>query len=172
MNSNGIRQFLCVYMMNAGSVYFHFMNRQGKGFPDLASRQLLSAVSSTFPHLPCWYIGDGDPYGLEIFSVWKFGSQALSRELHSTCPALQWIGVALLDLVEREVPADQFFALTDRDARKLESLLQRTCLSTETDVQSQLQQMKAAQIRADVEALHAIGSDALEHYILEKIQTR
>lgn len=72
---------------------------QGKGYPDLATRQLVKFLSDHLPPtyalsrieiLPAYFgclpsvpfvaLVDGDAYGLDIVSVYKFGSLALRHE--------------------------------------------------------------------------------------------
>lgn len=47
--------------------------RQGKGFPDLNTRQLLRLLTLQLK-VPALALVDGDPHGLEIFFVYKYGS--------------------------------------------------------------------------------------------------
>ncbi|CAG8482956.1 13992_t:CDS:2 [Acaulospora colombiana] len=65
---------------------------QGKGYPDVATRQLVKALGDyrrsrvvnlygkrTESQIPILGFFDNDPYGVEILSVYKFGSQVPSE---------------------------------------------------------------------------------------------
>lgn len=46
---------------------------QGKGFPDNATRLLLQDIYNIY-QLPIFILVDGDPHGIEIMAVYKYGS--------------------------------------------------------------------------------------------------
>jgi meiotic recombination protein SPO11 len=86
---------------------------QGKGYPDLATRQLVKTLSDSLPptyaqlwterfyltmflliSVPLVALVDGDAYGLDIVSVYKFGSVALRHETPKlAAPRVECIGV-------------------------------------------------------------------------------
>ena len=50
----------------------------GKGFPDLNTRQLLWKLAfEIIPQAAFLCLVDGNPYGMEIMSVYKFGSLSM-----------------------------------------------------------------------------------------------
>nr|XP_019010716.1 uncharacterized protein I206_04018 [Kwoniella pini CBS 10737]OCF49497.1 hypothetical protein I206_04018 [Kwoniella pini CBS 10737] len=74
----------------------------GKGFPDLASKQMLRLISKTFPDARINALVDADPHGISILSTYAFGS-ANSR--HSKDHArlalgdkIQWMGLKATDI--------------------------------------------------------------------------
>jgi meiotic recombination protein SPO11 len=91
---------------------------QGKGYPDLATRQLVKVLSDNVPptyasschrtlltyrfsflfffftRVPVVALVDGDAYGLDIVSVYKFGSVALHHEASKlAAPRVECIGI-------------------------------------------------------------------------------
>ncbi|KAF8629161.1 hypothetical protein AX17_005746 [Amanita inopinata Kibby_2008] len=53
----------------------------GKGYPDLATRYFLKFLANTLSlSVPFLALMDGDPHGLEILSVYKYGSQSQWHE--------------------------------------------------------------------------------------------
>ncbi|CAJ0760709.1 19740_t:CDS:10 [Entrophospora sp. SA101] len=46
----------------------------GKGYPDIVTRQLVKILSNLQKKIPILGFFDNDPYGIEILSVYKFGS--------------------------------------------------------------------------------------------------
>lgn len=75
---------------------------QGKGYPDLSTLQLLRRVANQFPEARMYALVDADPHGIDILSVYTFGSRknAFSED-HRGLPLgsrLQWIGVKATEL--------------------------------------------------------------------------
>lgn len=88
---------------------------QGKGYPDLATRQLVRMLSDKLPatyallrhqtvqsytlyffsrRVPVVALVDGDAHGLDIVSVYKFGSVAFRHEASKlTTPRVECIGI-------------------------------------------------------------------------------
>ena len=66
-----------------------------KGYPDVATRALLNALSGRKPHSCTMYaLVDFDPDGLEILSTYKHGSAALNHENSDLAVRdLNWLGV-------------------------------------------------------------------------------
>jgi len=51
------------------------------------------------PSVPIMALVDGDPYGLDIMSVYKNGSRSLTHENSSlAAPRVQWLGVRASEL--------------------------------------------------------------------------
>ncbi|KAI9315689.1 Spo11/DNA topoisomerase VI subunit A [Dichotomocladium elegans] len=47
----------------------------GKGYPDIATRHMVRYLADSDPSLPLFALVDNDPHGLDIFRVYKWGSQ-------------------------------------------------------------------------------------------------
>ncbi|KAG8941222.1 endodeoxyribonuclease [Tulasnella sp. 424] len=77
----------------------------GKGYPDVATRELVNTFSSEFPeNIPILALVDADPHGIEILSVFKYGSSAMDHQRDKlSAPRIQWIGVYASELQRREL---------------------------------------------------------------------
>lgn len=70
----------------------------GKGYPDIATRRLLNCIQTIYPQVNFYGLVDSDPHGIEILSIYRNGSKrATDNNENLICPALQYLGVSLLD---------------------------------------------------------------------------
>ena len=92
----------------------------GKGYADIATRELLARLSSR--GLRVYALVDLDPHGLEIMTTVRDGSISLAHEGAAlTVPAIRWLGVRWED-----VGAGEGWArLTGRDRKKAVDMLRR-----------------------------------------------
>ncbi|KAK8101402.1 hypothetical protein PG999_011776 [Apiospora kogelbergensis] len=80
-----------------------------KGYPDLASRQFIHRISSSWTQIPIYALMDFDPDGVSIMRTYKHGSIGMRHEESITVPGLTWLGVKhgdLLDLQMRLLPLE------------------------------------------------------------------
>lgn len=101
----------------------------GKGYPDLATRHLLSSLSLNLPEdVPILALVDGDPYGLDIVSCYKWGRAGLKRESVGgsnggaaglKAERLEWIGIAGRELEAFGVDRDAMLPITIQDEKKV-----------------------------------------------------
>ncbi|KAF9227465.1 DNA topoisomerase IV, alpha subunit [Gyrodon lividus] len=99
----------------------------GKGYPDLATRQLVRTLSDNLPdHIPIVALVDGDAYGLDILSVYKYGSQSLRHENEKLAAhRIQWLGIKTSELLELGIHLDALIPITKHDEKKAMAMLQR-----------------------------------------------
>lgn len=78
----------------------YLTTRQGKGYPDVATRQLVATLAACLPRrIPILGLVDGDPYGLDILSVYKYGSRAMEHEEGKlAAPRVKYLGVFASEL--------------------------------------------------------------------------
>ncbi|RXK36814.1 hypothetical protein M231_05898 [Tremella mesenterica] len=99
----------------------------GKGYPDLATIQLLHLTAETFPNVIFHTLVDADPHGLDILSVYTYGSEATRYSVEHADLALgerlQWLGVKASDWISAGVAYDDLLELTDKDVQKAMSML-------------------------------------------------
>lgn len=140
----------------------------GKGYPDIATRALLSLMSTPSPQNgfaspPVFCLVDFDPDGLAIMSTYKDGSKAMQHESeYLRLPQLQWLGLREKDLASR---ADQLHGeqglliLTTRDRRKAVSMLERADANAvdthKAEVRTALQTMLMLNMKAELQLLDA-----------------
>ncbi|KAF7376397.1 hypothetical protein MSAN_00055200 [Mycena sanguinolenta] len=92
----------------------------GKGYPDVATRQLVATLSSCLPRrIPLLGLVDGDPYGLDILSVYKYGSRAMAHEADKlAAPRVKYLGVLASELASFGVDRDALLPITKADEKK------------------------------------------------------
>ncbi|KAG8990999.1 endodeoxyribonuclease [Tulasnella sp. 427] len=99
----------------------------GKGYPDVATRELVNTFSNELPDsIPILALVDADPHGIEILSVFKYGSSAMSHQKDTlSAPRMQWIGVFASELRSFGVSEQDLIPLTKLDHKKAMSMLRR-----------------------------------------------
>ncbi|KAM0791460.1 hypothetical protein ACM66B_005914 [Microbotryomycetes sp. NB124-2] len=124
----------------------------GKGYPDVATRELLSRLSSEAPDLPIFGLFDADPHGIDILSTYQHGSRAMSFDNEALQVAsIQWIGLQLSQLDAYGVQKNELLPLTLADRRKALSLLKRVELVE--FCKRELERMLHLQYKAEIEVL-------------------
>ncbi|KAF2153554.1 DNA topoisomerase IV, alpha subunit [Myriangium duriaei CBS 260.36] len=129
-----------------------------KGYPDLASRQLLHRLSTASPwngfrDLPVLILTDFDPDGLAIFNTFKHGSNALEHEgPESAVPNATRLGLSSQHVKNYidSIDCQALMSLTKRDRRKAQLMLQR---GTGTDERRELQVMLMLNFKAELQLL-------------------
>ncbi|KDQ57581.1 hypothetical protein JAAARDRAFT_130546, partial [Jaapia argillacea MUCL 33604] len=99
----------------------------GKGYPDIATRQLVKTLSDNLSSkVSLAALVDGDPYGIDIMSVYKFGSASLRHENEKLAARrIHWLGIWGSELNELGVDKDAMIPITTYDEKKALSMLQR-----------------------------------------------
>jgi DNA topoisomerase VI subunit A len=100
-----------------------------KGYPDFATRHLLSILSGR--GIEMFYLGDADPHGAEIYFIYLFGSLKgainAASDRCQTLFELTWLGPFLFDL--SSIGKRHLLSLTKTDQLKAYSLLSKPYLS-------------------------------------------
>ncbi|CAG8637506.1 1135_t:CDS:2 [Paraglomus brasilianum] len=110
----------------------------GKGYPDIATRQLVKLLDNHFkrrgnasksPNSTCVFgFFDNDPYGIDILCVYKYGSTSMSFDSQNLAtPDMQWIGLHCRDW-RTFVALDKLLPMTFADRKKALGLLSREYL--------------------------------------------
>ncbi|KAJ8653396.1 hypothetical protein O0I10_010942 [Lichtheimia ornata] len=88
----------------------------GRGYPDLATRHMVKYMSAQDRTLPIIALVDCDPYGLDIYSVYKWGSQAQAFDSPNLAvPSIQFLGLSMQDRSRFGIPHSAYAPLTVRD---------------------------------------------------------
>ncbi|KAF2125542.1 DNA topoisomerase IV, alpha subunit [Dothidotthia symphoricarpi CBS 119687] len=76
------------------------IEKEAKGYPDVASRRFLRQLTNQAPHIPMYALMDLDPDGIAILSTYKYGSYRLAHEDVASkgipalsLPDIRWLGV-------------------------------------------------------------------------------
>ncbi|WWD02726.1 hypothetical protein V865_000768 [Kwoniella europaea PYCC6329] len=91
----------------------------GKGFPDLATRQILQLVSETYPHAKIYALVDADPHGISILSTYAYGSgNTKYSNDHLELPLrdrIEWLGLKATDFKKLGIGYDDLLPLEKAD---------------------------------------------------------
>ncbi|KAM0684045.1 endodeoxyribonuclease [Mitosporidium daphniae] len=107
----------------------NFVAITGKGYPCVSTRQFLRLLSLKYPNIPIFGLFDCDPYGMDIYYVYKYGSRNLSYESDSSViSSIQLLGLSINQAQEISKELDNldymFMSLSKRDYKKLLMLLE------------------------------------------------
>lgn len=131
----------------------------GGGYPDLPTRRFVALChEAKFRILG---IADCDPFGIEILSIYKWGSFNHIREQHMlAAPSLQWVGLMPQDLGESDASLTrgaQKNPLMPIDKRKIESVISRLENIEGSEAEewlAQAQLMRELDCKCELEILH------------------
>jgi meiotic recombination protein SPO11 len=123
---------------------------QGKGYPDLATRQFLrTAIDSSTFHGPILGLFDYDPYGIDILKCYRVGSKASAK---LAIPEMKWIGIKSQDV------GDGAMALSQADRVRAHNLLEVMLAKGDVgsklaECVSELQRMLMLNVKAEIQIL-------------------
>ncbi|BGP48432.1 endodeoxyribonuclease [Rhodotorula kratochvilovae] len=104
----------------------------GKGYPDLATRELLKRLSDALPSVPIFALVDSDPHGLSILSVYACGSYSQAHDAANlVVPRVQWLGVKGSEWDVLGVGRDELLPLAKADRAKALAMLRKEGLPCE-----------------------------------------
>ncbi|KAJ7187961.1 DNA topoisomerase IV alpha subunit [Mycena filopes] len=131
----------------------------GKGYPDVATRQLVATLSECLPRrVPLLGLFDGDPYGLDILSVYKYGSRAMAHEAEKLAAArIKYLGVFASELASYGVDRDALLPITEHDEKKARTMLNRPIPAK---WKKELSHMLHARRKAEIEVLASVSPSA------------
>eukprot|EP00775_Hariotina_reticulata_P005622 gene5622-5861_t len=157
----------------------------GRGMPDIASRAFLAALVRASSSqvsagdgggrrsalIPVLGLVDWNPAGVAILLSYKFGCAAMGLEAAQyAVPSLTWLGVTSDMLTD--VPGSACQALTARDKTQLTNLKARLAQGCPGWV-SELEEMEAVGLKADIEALYSVvGHAGLRALLVQRVLQR
>ncbi|RXW23514.1 hypothetical protein EST38_g2345 [Candolleomyces aberdarensis] len=99
----------------------------GKGYPDVATRHLVKSLADALPkRIPIAALVDCDPYGLDILSVYRYGSKGMQHENELLAARrIRWLGLRTSELSELGIDWDDLLPITRNDEKKILSMLHR-----------------------------------------------
>lgn len=111
---------------------FHFLFQRylilkGKGYPDLNTKEFLSKISVDLSkaEVPMIALVDCDPHGIDIYKVYKYGSESNPINDATNLSELKSIGVHTKDWSRYHVSVNGLIPLTHRDARKASCMMKK-----------------------------------------------
>ncbi|XP_052258155.1 meiotic recombination protein SPO11-like isoform X2 [Dreissena polymorpha] len=143
----------------------------GKGFPDVNTRMLLRRLWDMFS-IPMMALVDADPHGVEIMTVYKFGSRALAFETcYMAVPSLKWLGLLPSDIESIGIPKKALIPLTKADQDKGAELLYRPYMQHYPAWKLQVEYLLRTDKKAEIQSLDSIGPSFLsEVYLPSKMR--
>lgn len=136
----------------------------GKGFPDRATRNLLRALSITYPHVPMYGLVDSDPHGILILRSYESGqSNTYEPEFHLN---LSFLGVSILEYTQGLVP------LTTNDMKVSVSTLRKGWIydAKYTECKQELQRGLFMGLKGEMNLLDMNQSERLSDYVRNKMK--
>ncbi|KXH68386.1 type IIB DNA topoisomerase [Colletotrichum salicis] len=74
------------------------IEKEGKGYPDLNTKQFVHLLHTAKPELPVLALVDFDCYGIAIMRCYSHGTRGHAHEKSTTVPSMQWLGIKSDDL--------------------------------------------------------------------------
>ncbi|KAL5283625.1 SPO11 family protein [Megaselia abdita] len=138
----------------------------GKGYPDINTRLFLKKVLE-LKKFQVYCLVDGDPYGIHIMTIYRYGSKALNQASEQlSCPEIKWIGITPSEMRKFNLPKSP---LTLVDQTKLNKMLEREYLNL--NIKKELEIMKKIDAKTEIEYLSLPPFNYnLTDYIAQKIK--
>ncbi|WVQ67920.1 uncharacterized protein L199_006125 [Kwoniella botswanensis] len=133
----------------------------GKGFPDLATRQILQLVSETYPHSKIYALVDADPHGISILSTYTYGSgNTKYSNDHLELPLgdrIEWLGLKATDFKKLGIGYDDLLPLEKSDISLAMRMIKDQTLPGEW--QRELSHMLHISRKAEIEIILESNTD-------------
>lgn len=144
----------------------------GRGYPDICTRRFLAWLSTHLPQMSMMALMDADPYGIEIFLTYKFGSERTRIESGDIqLPHLQWIGFLPSDAQRLAIPRNQILTLNSADKRRINKIAERALAHNEQEIFDELAILLNTNCKLEIEALCSISAQFLSTiYLNYKLQ--
>lgn len=141
----------------------------GKGYPDLPSRRMVHQLWH-FLRIPILALVDGDPHGVEIMCMYRFGSLSAAYDCDSlSCPQMRWIGFLPSDFAHNSATRTP---LTPADVKKLQDLLTRPYVQHMPELNDQLVRLGAGGHKHGLDRFADLRTDYISYNYLPKCLSR
>ncbi|MDM7275949.1 MAG: DNA topoisomerase IV subunit A [Thermoprotei archaeon] len=152
----------------------------GAGQPDRATRRFVRRLNEELG-LPVYVLTDSDPYGWNIYSVFKVGSITLSYESERLAtPKAKFLGVSMTDIfgdknkkpyLTEEERRNFIIKAKERDLKRAKELMNYSWFQT-NKWKKEINMFLEKKVKLEIEALAGKGLKFLAfQYIPQKIQT-
>ena len=144
----------------------------GKGFPDLATRALVSALHRELD-LPVVGLCDCNPYGVSVLSMYHCAGDRMGVDgrRRYTVP-IRWLGLrpSEVDGLRGELPETVFQRLTDLDRKRIASLLDSENPFLTDEDEEEVRIMGDSGYKVELEALYWLGPDHMGNWVVEMLK--
>ncbi|SJL01401.1 uncharacterized protein ARMOST_04723 [Armillaria ostoyae] len=162
VEKDAIFQHLCRFQLtNHPSLPGRGLLITGKGYPDMATRHLVKTLSDNLPtSVPIMALVDGDAFGIDILSVYKYGSRALQHENYKLAAGrVKWLGLWSSELATLGIDRDALIPISKHDEKKAFEMLRRST-KTPKKWRKELMHMLHNRRKAEIEILYTSRPDA------------
>ncbi|KAF8800283.1 DNA topoisomerase IV, alpha subunit [Phlegmacium glaucopus] len=137
----------------------------GKGYPDVATRHIVKSLADALPRsVPVLGIVDADPYGLDILSVYKYGSKSMQHENDKLATArIKWLGLWASEVESFGIEKDGLLPITKHDEKKALTMLQKNA-RLPPRWKKELQYILHSRHKAEIEILSSKQSHSHEPF--------
>lgn len=143
----------------------------GKGQPCLATRQFLFRLYCHYPHLPFFVLVDADPYGLSIYSLYRYGSEQIDHMQSLAVNSARMLGLRMADVLGTKAQT-KAQPLTESDKRKLHHIKNSShALQLDWELQQECDDILQCGLKAEIEVLGSISPNFLaDTYLARRIR--
>ncbi|KAL3776264.1 hypothetical protein ACHAW5_003857 [Stephanodiscus triporus] len=146
----------------------------GKGFPDLATRALVSTLHRELK-LPVIGLCDCNPYGVSVLAMYHCAGDRMGIDgMRRYTVPIRWLGLRPSEVAElkEELPETVFQKLTDLDYKRITSLLNSgNPFLTEED-EEEVRIMGDSGYKVELEALYWLGPDHMGDWVVEMLEEK
>lgn len=149
----------------------NFLLVTGAGYPDYPTRCFLKRLTAEYPQVGVWIVTDADPHGIEIMTVYIFGSKSLAGEGGNLAlPTALWLGVH-----PSEIQGRGGLNINERERakagalRELEQLSRAEQGSRFAQWREEVEYLLVSGLKFEIEALYMEEGQNLTQYISDKL---
>jgi len=144
----------------------------GKGFPDLATRALVSTLHNEL-ELPVIGLCDCNPYGISVLSLYHCAGERMGVDgrMRYSVP-IQWLGLRPSEVarLKDDLPETVFQKLTDLDKKRMSSLLDPNHEFLSEEDEEEVRGMEDAGYKVELEALYWLGPDYMGNWVVNMLR--
>jgi len=144
----------------------------GKGFPDLATRALVSTLHNEL-ELPVIGLCDCNPYGISVLSLYHCAGERMGVDgrMRYSVP-IQWLGLRPSEVarLKDDLPETVFQKLTDLDKKRMTSLLDPNHEFLSEEDEEEVRDMEDAGYKVELEALYWLGPDYMGNWVVNMLR--
>jgi len=144
----------------------------GKGFPDLATRALVSTLHNEL-ELPVIGLCDCNPYGISVLSLYHCAGERMGVDgrMRYSVP-IQWLGLrpSEVALLKDDLPETVFQRLTDLDKKRMSSLLDPNHEFLSEEDEEEVRDMEDSGYKVELEALYWLGPDYMGNWVVNMLR--
>ena len=144
----------------------------GKGFPDLATRALVSTLHKEL-ELPVIGLCDCNPFGISVLALYHYAGDRMGVDgrMRYSVP-IQWAGLRPSDVarLKDDLPETVFQKLTDLDNKRIASLLDPNHAFLSEEDEDEVRDLEDSGYKVELEALYWLGPDYMGNWVVDLLK--